>query len=326
MENNETFGMSCELAICEFYGLDHKISESRVSRQKTDWIKTILPSFPFQIVKHEGGSSKTDFFVQSNEDGEIQTLSVKSNKKNYLVCPQIMGQKSKKGFCEYFQVPSVDDPNLSIQSKIKQWIYNNPKIWLMEAFKNLSCCDYLLWISLKGYAHLYEKQKMLEQSYTIDFGQVAWKNSLEKWNESNVLKYNGKTIVEVQIHNKRDIIKFRIDLRFFGGHFPRKKPNSSDYINLTDTNKWKNVCLEDIPLTEFKHTTTSGKNLRINLTDTNKWKNVCLEDIPLTEFKHTTTSGKNLRINLTDTNKWKNVCLEDIPLTEFSSKNRLSTM
>lgn len=228
MENNETFGMSCELSICEFYGLDHKISESRVSRQKTDWIKTILPSFPFQIVKHEGGSSKTDFFVQSNEDGEIQTLSVKSNKKNYLVCPQIMGQKSKKGFCEYFQVPSVDDPNLSIQSKIKQWIYNNPKIWLMEAFKNLSCCDYLLWISLKGYAHLYEKQKMLEKSYTIDFERVVWKNSIEKWNESNVLKYNGKTIVEVQIHNKRDTIKFRIDLRFFGGHFPRKKPNSSD--------------------------------------------------------------------------------------------------
>lgn len=217
-ENNEKFGMSCELALCELFNLDHKISESRTSRSSVELVKCILKDLPFTVSRHIGGSNKIDFMVNN----DTLSLSLKSNKKGYMVCPQVMGQKSKKGFCEYFEQEVMDVDSL------KKWIYDNPKIIVSEAFKNLFCCDILLWISLKGDHCIYQKEKMSEVLSGLNLEELVWKRCLSDWKESNVLKYNDQRVAEVQIHNNRDCVKVRFDLRFFG--VPKLKLQNKDSI------------------------------------------------------------------------------------------------
>ena len=39
------------------------------------------------------------------------------------------------------------------------------------------------------------------------------KETIDKWNESNTVKYDGKTIGEFQVHNNRVCFKFRFQMQ-----------------------------------------------------------------------------------------------------------------
>ena len=83
--------------------------------------------------------------------------------------------------------------------------------------KHLLDSDYLLWIHK-------EKNTYEYQIFDSKFAQDAEWNSqdfsftkptVEEWNESNTLKYNGISIGEFQVHQLRSCFKFRFNMPNF---------------------------------------------------------------------------------------------------------------
>ena len=139
---------------------------------------------------------------ESVDDNTIH-LSAKTTKKDGKVCPQVIGQPSKKKFCEYFEI----DLNYSID-QIKEYIINNVYrllgVYMLHTF---DCpiiyynkhTNVLLFVNLKSPINW--------TMYTIQFSHNI-KN--KKWNESSSIIINDdKAIGEFQIHNHRNCIKFR---------------------------------------------------------------------------------------------------------------------
>jgi len=226
-KTNETYGMSCEAALCEVFQIDHSISESRVSRTMIDQIKSKLnkETLGFKLSKHIGKQNKVDFLTTNNE-----TVSVKTNSSGYKVCPQVIGQTTKKKFCEFFGVE-----NLSVD-EIKELMYENIDKMIDKYLDHLFCCDYLIWIGrdrkdrreLKNgkegknrrerkdqMIKIFHRKEMLEKYKNLNLLNLTWTRTLNQWNESNTLKANGKTMAEFQIHSHRNSIKMRFDLKFF---------------------------------------------------------------------------------------------------------------
>lgn len=215
-QTNENFGMSCEVALCQIFDIKHSISEKRYSKECTEKIiKSIeKDKLPFILSEHIGGRDKTDFITK---DGK--SVSVKSNISGYKVCPQIIGQTTKKKFCSSFGL------ELLSPDEIKEVIFENIHKMINKYIENLFCCDYLIWMSKSGQFKIFIRKKILSKfmnkfsQYNIkdhasDCG-FTWTRKLEQWNESNTLKWNGITIAEFQIHNHRNSVKMRFDLRFF---------------------------------------------------------------------------------------------------------------
>lgn len=235
MKNNETFGMSCEKAICEIFndknGID-KIKEERIDRNIIIKITPILKQFfdnnkINKLVYTGYQDNKVDF-----KDPENKTYSIKSNKtKSNKVSPQNVGQPTKKKFIElvYLPLKSDNDPeNLKTNTEIKNWILNNIKKLLILYFDNLFCCEYLVHIKEEknDYRVEYSKNKISKTDFekVINEKEILFTRNIKNWNESNTVKVKLSndqpaeneviktiSIGEFQFHRKRDCIKFRFD-------------------------------------------------------------------------------------------------------------------
>jgi hypothetical protein len=195
--NNETEGNSFEVAICEIKNIPYndKIKSNRYDQNIVNEMKEFLSDkYLPDVIEYignktiNGKKSKIDF-VDSNG----KTYSAKSNKSKYpKICPQVIGQPTKKMFCEYFGLE-----NLKI-SEIKKLIYLNISKIISEYWKNLFCCDVLIWIKRdqknKFKLDIYEKERMLNQFLNLDNNLFSWSNSLKKWNEGITLKWNNQSL------------------------------------------------------------------------------------------------------------------------------------
>ena len=75
--------------------------------------------------------------------------------------------------------------------------------------------DWLLWVyEVKdGYEHLeISKDRIIKYDWKKE-NFTFTRPSIDKWNESNTVKYNGKSIGEFQVHNNRNCFKFRFNLK-----------------------------------------------------------------------------------------------------------------
>jgi hypothetical protein len=218
--NNEIEGNSFEVAICEIKNIPYqdKIQTYRYHRDNVNEIKDFLNTQKLpELTKYIGNNiingkkSKIDF-IDKNE----KTYSLKSNKTNKMICPQVIGQASTKTFCEYFRLEKLE------VFEIKEFIHSNISKIIQDYWKNLFCCDYLIWIQRdkkkKFTLNIYEKENMLNKFLNLDPKMFSWTRKLEYWNESNTLKYNNESLAEFQIHNHRNCIKMR-----FNGNFIIKK-------------------------------------------------------------------------------------------------------
>lgn len=211
--NNETFGMSCEKAICEVnsdVNPKSKISDDRCNKEIVEKLKT--PFSVFQktnkisplIYTGENGN-KTDFV-----DTDGKTYSIKSNiKGNNKVCPQGIGQPTKKVFMDlvynHINKNKVTDlPNADLKKNIFEHIDKYLNLYL----QNLFCCDYLIHITDSMSFKLIDKMKFI-----FDKEKVTFTNTCEKWKEGITVKYNNVSIGEFQFHRNRDCIKFRFLLK-----------------------------------------------------------------------------------------------------------------
>jgi hypothetical protein len=197
----EDLGKIFEMTICILYGIifDGKYSYTLQEAEKLlPRIQNLLNLFPYKIKHTAKNGSRYDF---TGVDDEMIRLSAKTTKKDGKVCPQVIGQPSKKKFCEYFQIDNLELEQIKIY--ICENIYKLLHIYSSNTFdcpiiyynkhKNL-----LLFIKLKQLINWTE--------HSIQFSHII-KN--KKWGESSTITINKITIGEFQVHNNRDCIKFR---------------------------------------------------------------------------------------------------------------------
>lgn len=210
-KNNETFGISIEYMICKKFNLDCKVLENRISSEYVNNIKLltlidkIFKSLP-EVNKHIGyENGPIDFICKDNTSLSIKT-NLLNNKK---VCPQDIGQISKEKFIKLFI-----KGNIYTSEIIKKNILINPSYFIKKYLEKTFICTNLVWIyNDKGtyLAKIYNKGLIKNKFFSIKSKDYTFTKTFENWNESNTIKYKGITIGEFQIHNNRNVVKFRFN-------------------------------------------------------------------------------------------------------------------
>lgn len=204
LDTNETFGLTCERLICEIAGIhfpekmQHRTSETRLTIRLRENVSQVLTRLfdeeQIKVVEYCGNLNNAVDFLLSNN----QTLSLKSNLTSDKICPQKIGQTTKKKF----------DSHFGVEGDRKQWIKEHIESILNEYAKHTFCCDYLLWIQEQtGECRLFKRPEH------FDFPNLTFTRSLSDWNESNTVKCDGQRLGEFQMHSRRDCVKFRFNLR-----------------------------------------------------------------------------------------------------------------
>lgn len=200
----EDLGKIFEMAICLLYETEYdgkykySLNEAHLIKEKIQKLKTV---FPYQVKHIAKNGNKYDFVGVGDEN---IFLSAKTTKKTGMVCPQVIGQSSKKKFCDFFKINMIDFYDLE---KIKKYIEENVKILLNVYIFNTFDCPVVYYNKNKNILLFVKLKKNINwMNYDINFSHIV-KN--KKWNESSRIMVDTDTIGEFQIHNHRDCIKFR---------------------------------------------------------------------------------------------------------------------
>ena len=237
--NNETFGVSCEIALCKLFKSKSIPNEERGN---AEYVKNLIPEFKNLFDKFKSNYNFNTFAYKLEYTGEAQnkvdfkdnnnkTYSLKSNlTKSTKVCPQVIGQCTRDVFRDkvYSKILKITDPDYFLENQtIKDFILKYPKNLFSLYLENLFCCDYVVYVKkLKetkyDMAIIDVKNiKFNEVKQKIDSDNFIFTKNLDTWNESATMKVeykieDKKTILslgEYQIHNNRNCIKFRFDLK-----------------------------------------------------------------------------------------------------------------
>jgi hypothetical protein len=230
----EDLGKKTEYALCLLLdipyvsksGYKYSIEEAEKIKERLSKVKKHLSYDEFT---HTGESSKLyDFTGKDNNH-----LSVKTNKhkNDWKICPQIIGQPTKKKFCEYFELPVKCS-----DAKIKEFITENTVKVLKAYFENSFHCPILYYNEEEDTVMIIKKKSHIEWE-KIDYKFSYQKSKTGSWNESTTVYFEkeskciidsvsgSKAIIdsvsgskainigEFQVHTNRDAIKFRFCLK-----------------------------------------------------------------------------------------------------------------
>jgi hypothetical protein len=223
----EDFGKKFEMAICLLYDTDYDgkfiydLNEATFLKNRLFKLKDIIPGnlkhiasrgnpHDFKILHNDQTNTEISF---NNTICDSNYLSAKTckkgknnNKKNGKVSPQIIGQPSKKKFCEYFKKYLNIDENYSIE-EIKDFIIVNIDTLLHHYTINTFLSPIIYYNETRDILYYIKiNKKIIWNKNDVSFTHII-KN--KKWNESSSVKINNITIGEFQIHNNRNNIKFR---------------------------------------------------------------------------------------------------------------------
>jgi len=196
----EDLGKIFEMAICLLYNTPYdgnykyNMDEAEKIKERIIKLKDVFPGEVKHIAKN---GSKYDFVTA---DGLY--LSAKTTKRDGKVCPQVIGQPSKKKFCQYFGAGDLDVP------QIKEYIVENIAK-LLDAYTGHTFECPMIYYNKAKNELLFVKLK--EQINWTNWTNITFSHILKNkaWNESTSIKINGIPIGEFQIHNGRDGVKFR---------------------------------------------------------------------------------------------------------------------
>ena len=207
----EDLGKIFEHAICLLYNTPYdgtykySVQEAELLKERLVKLKDV---FPYEIKHIAKNGSKYDFV---SDDGTH--LSAKTTKRDGKVCPQVIGQPSKKKFCEFFGLATLTN------EEIKDYIVGNVAALLDVYVEHTFDCPIIYYNKVKNDL-LFVKLKEKINWTNITFSHITKNKS---WNESTSIKMDGTPIGEFQIHNHRDGIKFRWSfknvLTLFKDHF-----------------------------------------------------------------------------------------------------------
>lgn len=202
----EDLGKIFEMAICLLYNTKfngkykYSLSDAEILSNKISNLKNIVPNNLIHTAKN---GSRYDFTLMDTNEGEY--LSAKTTKKGDKVCPQVIGQPSKKKFCMHFGL----DNSITI-SDIKIYIKENVHKMLEKYFEYTFDCPIIYYNEQQDICLFIKKQKNINWTdHKIDFSHLI---KGKEWNESTTISIQNKTIGEFQVHNHRDNIKFRWNL------------------------------------------------------------------------------------------------------------------
>ena len=202
----EDLGKIFEMAICRLYDIPF-VGKYKYSIEAAEQLKTRICAFKnafnHELVHTAEKGARYDFTCSSNTDLH---LSVKTNKKGDKVCPQVIGQPTKKKFCEFFHL-DLNSTNTDIKNYIEQHVKEMLPMYWAYTFD----CDILYYRQDKN--QLLYVHKKEEPDWTIMWNwfepKFSHKENGKEWNESTTLMVNDKAIGEFQVHNHRSCIKFR---------------------------------------------------------------------------------------------------------------------
>jgi hypothetical protein len=212
----EDLGKIAEKAICDLlntpYNMKFKYSQERVDALRPRFIALATE---FAGYKHTGHTDDLNDFT--SPDGS-KHLSVKTTKSGWKLCPQIIGQPSRSTFCPTFGLP-LDSTN----EQIKSYIETNVLTMMPKYCATTFHCPILFYCEKTGLCQLIRVKSPLPWAdVTLSFRHQE-KNTI--WNESATLyaqrpSTSKVTLGEFQVHNHRNCIKFRFDLKNLLTLFP----------------------------------------------------------------------------------------------------------
>lgn len=199
----EDLGKIFEMAICLLYGIPYD-GKFKYSMLKAELIRDKMLNlklvFPHALIHTAKNGARYDF--TGEDDSQDIKLSAKTTKKDYKVCPQVIGQPSKKKFCEHFVIDTS-----STNEQVKEYIQLNVKKILKDYFEYTFSSPIVYYNEHKNILWLITKITDIDfDDSIIEFSHIK-KN--KPWNESSSLSIDGLSIGEFQVHNHRDNIKFR---------------------------------------------------------------------------------------------------------------------
>jgi len=200
----EDLGKIFEMAICLLYETPYD-GNFKYSMEKAESIKHKIQNlkilFPHKLLHTAKNGARYDFTGQDNDSIKLSAKTTK-NRNGIKVCPQVIGQPSKRKFCEFFEI----DLNITIP-EIKEYIINNIKDMLKVYFDHTFDCPIIFYNEASNNLWFIKKVNDIDwDDCIIEFGHIQ-KN--REWNESTSVHINGFSMGEFQVHNHRDNIKFR---------------------------------------------------------------------------------------------------------------------
>ena len=202
IKNNESVGKKFEKTLCEVYRIDY--TENNKNEYGTlpeikERLLKLKEIFPHKL-RHTGPKVNEYDFI--GVDDTSIGLSAKTTMNGEKVCPQVIGQPSKKSFCEHFgldESSTVDD--------IKRYIVDNVNSMLIRYSEKTFHCP-IIYYNQKSSKLLFIKLKneINWNEYVVNFTHLL---NNKPWNESSTISINGDSLGEFQVHRGRDGVKFR---------------------------------------------------------------------------------------------------------------------
>jgi hypothetical protein len=199
----EDLGKIFEMAICIEYNIPYdgkyKYSLEDAMKIKDKFHNKLKSVFPHNIKHIAKNGSQYDFVSITDS---TKYLSAKTTKKDGKVCPQVIGQPSKKKFCKHFNIDYDCD-----NAYIKYYIETNINT-LLETY---STCTFDCPIVYYNKAKNRMLFVTLKENINWKNRDVVFSHNIKNkiWNESSSISIGGINIGEFQVHNHRDCIKFR---------------------------------------------------------------------------------------------------------------------
>ena len=224
LDTNETFGISAEQAIAEMFGLAVPPNfAKRADSLLVQKVRKALAQSPaFQALPvpmghsgsqagQRGGASKSsvDFILHGGK-----TLSVKTNWGG-MVCPSEVGQPGTKTFLLYFgHLLSEAQRKAFGADAFKALVLGHCAALMPIYAQHLFDCDHLLWIKDRQGGALQVEVLDGERfnAFQWDSSKFAFSQTLESWNESCSVSYDGVPLGNFQAHRHRSSYKFRFNL------------------------------------------------------------------------------------------------------------------
>jgi hypothetical protein len=207
----EDLGKIAEKALCDLIGTPYKMA-FKYSQARVDALKPRFDSLKSEFAGYIHTGATDDLNDFASADG-TKHLSVKTTKKGWKVCPQVIGQPARSTFCPRFGLPLK-----ATNAEIKTYIQNNIAEMMPKYVETTFHCPVLFYCEAKNSCQLITMTSVPDWSTGI---QYSLSRQNEAWNESTTLTgtrvISGATVKvtigEFQVHNHRDCIKFRWDLR-----------------------------------------------------------------------------------------------------------------
>lgn len=216
---NETFGMTFQYAVCQHFDLANSISMKRIDKKLLNRFinSKIIPKIfktcepveyltdSKEFTSHYIKRCPHSFLLENGETFSIRTF--KGGGK--MFAPKVVGQSGDDTFNHFFGHLTKEQIS---RSNFKNFCLSNIDEMLPIIIDYALVSDYNCMI-------YYENEKLNFDiikrddlpELTFDKNNFTFtKKTASSWNESNTVKYKGKTILELQLHTNRLGYKIRL--------------------------------------------------------------------------------------------------------------------